>query len=107
MHTQGHHGKFLGRQVRHSGGHIAGALALPPLCYILQNPGKTQVLLILPPVVALILHALNLSKGSFFKRCFSASVLSLNVGKYLQLKIWNAKGFLNSISILGIFLNYL
>ena len=44
--------QIFGRQDRHSGGHITAAAPLP--CFILQNPGKSSVLTVLPSVVALL-----------------------------------------------------
>ena len=46
----------LPRQIfQYSGGHIPGVPPLTPPCSILQNPGKTTVLGVLPPVAALVL----------------------------------------------------
>jgi hypothetical protein len=43
----------FGKQDRHKGSHITGAMPSVPLPrFILQNPGKTTVMVVLPPVVA-------------------------------------------------------
>ena len=40
-------------QDHHIGGHITGAAPLLTPCSVLQNPGKTSVLAVLPPMAAL------------------------------------------------------
>ena len=43
----------FGRQDCHNSGHITSVPQLPPPCSILQNPGKTEVLSVLPLMAAL------------------------------------------------------
>ena len=52
----------FGRKNDHSGSHITGIPLLLPQCSILQNPGKTSVLAVLPPVTSLQLVLLLSAK---------------------------------------------
>ena len=64
-----------------------GALQLPPPCSILQNQGKTAVLLVLPPMAPLLLKQAPLDLKSYLRRwlCYYKNQMHPHLHSYKNL----------------------